>query len=220
MATDTHHLISTMEFKKRTEIHFARKLWHMGAVSTMAAIYAYAPEKLSFFLLFLFWSLFVPLDFMRQKSPRLNDLLVHLFRPLMRDSELHRLAGTSYLLTGVGFIVLVFPRDVVLLTLLFLAFADPLASYFGIKYGKDKIFGHKSLQGTVAAFVVCTVLCFVFFSTHNLLMDRLIVVSLLGGLIGALAELIPVGKLDDNLTLPAMSAFFLYLLFVLFGALA
>ena len=130
------------------------------------------------------------------------------------------MAGTSYLLTGVSIIALIFPQEIVLLTLLFLAFADPIASYFGIKFGKDKIFGHKSLQGTVAAFFVCAILCFAFFYTHNLLLDRLIVVSLLGGLIGSLAELIPIGKLDDNLTLPVMSAIFLYFMFLLFGAFA
>lgn len=219
MTVEAHHLISAMDLKKRSEIHWARKLWHMGAVGGMAAIYAYAPERLSLIILLVSWVLFVPLDFLRHRYAAINEFLVHAFKPIMRDSELNRLAGTSYLLTGVTIIDLLFPREVVLLTLLFLALADPIASYFGIKFGKDKILGHKSLQGTLAAFVVCTSLCFVYLYTHNMLLDRLIVVSLLGGLIGALAELIPIGKLDDNLTLPLLSGTFLYLLFSLFGAL-
>lgn len=219
MAVEAHHLISGMDLKKRSEIHWARKLWHMGSVGAMAAFYAFAPEKLSMLILLVSWGLFVPLDFFRHQNAALNEFLTHAFRPIMRDSERHKLAGTSYLLTGVGIIVMIFPREVVLLTLLFLALADPIASYFGIRFGRDKIIGNKSLQGTLAAFFVCTTLCFVFLYTHSMLLDRLIVVSFLGGLIGALAELIPIGNLDDNLTLPLLSGTFLYLLFSLFGAL-
>lgn len=211
-------LSSLMELKKRSEIHWARKIWHMVGVTLLAAVYAYMPEKVSLTILVVAWLLFVPVDFLRQKNKTLNDVLVHLFRPVMRDSELKKIAGTSYLLTGVLIISFVFPREVVLLTMLFLAFADPIASYFGIRFGKDKIFGHKSLQGSLAAFFVCAVLCFAFLFSHNLLVDRIIVVSLLGGLIGALAELIPISKLDDNLTLPILSSISLWVLFFLFGA--
>jgi diacylglycerol kinase (CTP) len=209
-----------MDFKKRSEIHWARKIWHMTSVSCMAAVYAFAPEKVSLTILIVAWFLFVPVDFVRQKFPVINEVLIHLFKPVMRDSEVNKIAGTSYLLTGVMIVAFVFPKDIVLLTLLFLAFADPIASYFGIRFGKDKIFGHKSLQGSLAAFLVCTALTFGFLYTHNLLLDRILVVSLLGGLIGALAELVPVYKLDDNLTLPVLSGTFLWLLFMLFGAFA
>lgn len=209
-----------MGFKKKSDLHLARKLWHMVSVGGMAATYAFAPEKVSLTILAVSWLLFVPIDFLRQVYPGLNEIVVHLFRPVMRANELNRVAGTSYLLTGVGLIVLIFQREVVLLTILFLAFADPIASYFGIRYGKDKLFGHKSLQGTLAAFFVCAILSFAFLYAHNILMDRLVVVSLLAGLIGALAELIPIWKLDDNLTLPVLSSTFLWALFSLFGALS
>ena len=209
---------SMVEFKKRSEIHWARKAWHIVGVLTMATVYSYAPLMVSLTTLAIAWVLFVPVDFARQRSPGLNELLLHAFKPFMRDNEEHGLAGTTYLLTGVTIIAFVFPRDVVILTLLFLAFADPFASYFGIRYGKDKIFGHKSVQGSLAAFIICTGLTAIYLYTHVLLMDRILIVSLFAGVIGALAELIPLGKLDDNLTLPVLSGTFLWLLFTLFGA--
>lgn len=209
---------SMVELKKRSDIHWARKIWHMVGVSGMAATYAFLPRSTCLLILGVAWILFVPPDFLRQKSASLNDFLMHIFRPIMRESEAHGLAGTTFLLTGVTLVVLIFPRDIVLLTLMFLAFADPCASIFGILYGKDKIFGHKSVQGSLAAFLVCALLTAGFLSTRGILVDRLLIVSLLGGLVGAMAELIPVGKLDDNLTLPVFSATFLWLLFILFGA--
>ena len=141
-----------------------------------------------------------------------------MFHIVIRENEVNKLSGNSYLLSGVLMIVLLFPAKVVSLTLLFLAFADPIASCIGIIYGKDKILGQKSLQGFIAAFGVCTLATCGFLYAHSILVDRIIVVSLLAGIIGAFSELIPIGKLDDNLTLPLLSASGLFLLFRLFGA--
>lgn len=210
-------LTQTVDLKKRSDIHYARKIWHMSGVFTMFLAYVYMPPAVSMTILTVAWCLFVPFDFLRQKYPALNDWALHAFKPIMRQSEAKNLAGTTYLLTGVLLVDIVFPRPVVALTLLFLAFADPIASYFGILYGKDKIFGHKSIQGFMAAFFVCMILTLVYLLAHNYLTDRLIVVSLLAGLVGAFAELIPIGKLDDNLTLPLMSAIGLSILFYFFG---
>lgn len=209
--------IAPVDLKKRTDIHYARKIWHMSGVFAMFLAYVYFPPAVSLAILGIAWCLFVPFDFLRQRKPALNDWAVHAFKPIMRQSEVKKLAGTTFLLTGVLAIDIIFPRPVVALTLLFLAFADPIASYFGILYGKDKIFGHKSIQGFMAAFFACTILTFFYLSHHNYLMDRLILVSLFAGLVGAFAELIPIGKLDDNLTLPVMSALGLTVLFYFFG---
>ncbi|MEK2689814.1 diacylglycerol/polyprenol kinase family protein [Bdellovibrio sp. HCB288] len=213
----TEGFLNLVDLKKRSDIHYARKIWHMSAVFAMFLAFVYLPEKVSLTLLVVAWILFVPFDFLRHRYPALNDIAVHAFKPIMRQSEVKKLAGTTFLLTGVLIVYVIFPRPIVALTLLFLAFADPIASYFGILYGKDKIFGHKSIQGFMAAFFVCMGLTLVFLLYHNYLTDRVIVISLLAGLVGAFAELIPVGKLDDNLTLPLMSAVGLSILFYFFG---
>lgn len=210
-------LFTPVDLKKRSDIHYARKIWHMSGVFVMFLAFQYLPTVVSLSVLTVAWVLFVPFDFLRQRNPALNEWAIHAFKPIMRQSEVKKLAGTTYLLSGVLLIYLVFPRPIVALTLLFLAFADPIASYFGILYGKDKIFGHKSIQGFMAAFFVCTIVCFLFLLLNNYFMDRLLVVSLFAGLIGAFAELIPIGKLDDNLTLPVMSAIGLSILFYFFG---
>jgi diacylglycerol kinase (CTP) len=200
-------------FKKRSDVHWARKLYHMLGVSFMTLIYANVSDTMAVILLGIAWICFVPADFYRQKNAAFNDFVLHLFKPFMRDHEVNQIAGMSYLLTGVTIIAFVFPRDIVILTMMFLAFADPIASYFGIRYGKDKLFGHKSLQGFLAALVVCTVLSFAFFKFYGPAQERILMISLIGGLIGALSELIPIGKLDDNFTLPVLSASALWLVF-------
>lgn len=205
-------------FKRRSDMHLARKTWHMLGVLTMLAIHQRVSRETAILLLLATMLVFVVPDVIRQYSSKLNEIFVGMFQSLIRESEVHKLSGNSYLISGVLFIVLFFPVKIVSLTLLFLAFADPIASCVGILYGKDKIWGHKSLQGFLAAMGVCTVCTFGFLYAHNMLMERIVVVSLLAGLIGAFSELIPIGKIDDNFTLPVMSATGLFLLFSLFGA--
>ncbi|MBX3041359.1 MAG: hypothetical protein KF789_11690 [Bdellovibrionaceae bacterium] len=203
--------------RRRTDLHLARKVWHMGTVFLMFLLWSLAPEAVSFTILAFACLLFIPLDFLRQSWPALNDWLIHAFRPIMRQNEIHKLAGTTYLLAGVAIVAFLFPRPVVSLTLLYLAFADPIASFVGIRYGKDKLFGHKSLQGFMAAFAVCFLLSLIYLLSWDRSADRVIVFSLLSGVVGALAELVPVAKLDDNFTLPVFSALGLYGLLYLFG---
>lgn len=209
--------LSNLELRKRSDIHWERKLWHMTGVFGMFLAYTLLPPFVSGMILVVSMAFFLPVDFFRHRYPALNDWMVHAFKPVMRTHEIHRIAGTTYLLTGVAIIVLLFPPPVVALTLLFLAFADPIASFIGIKYGKDKVFGHKSIQGFMAAYVVCALCTFVFLYYHGIALDRVMIVSLIAGLIGALAELIPIGKIDDNFTLPVLSSIGLYILFQLFG---
>jgi len=192
-------------FKNRSDLHVARKIWHMAGVFTIFVGWIFLPQWVSITLLCICWVLFVPADFMRQRNSEMNRNLMRLFQPIMRKTEVDRLAGTTYLLTGV-----------IAISLLFLAFADPIASYIGIKYGKDKIFGHKSVQGFMAAFFVCAIVCYIYLSSNGV-HQHLLIASLLAGLVGALAELIPLWKLDDNFTMPVLSSLGLSILFYFFG---
>lgn len=206
-----------LNLKQRSDIHWARKIWHMASVFVMFAIYRVVPNSYSLTILMVSWCLFVPLDFYRHRNSALNDFLIHFFRPILRTGEVNKLAGTSYLLTGVLAVTLLLPRPVVSVTLLFLAFADPLASYVGIRYGKDKILGQKTIQGFMAAYVVCFLCSFIFLYSTTIPSGRLFAFCLLSGLVGALAELVPIGKLDDNLTLPILSGTGMYALYYVFG---
>lgn len=204
-------------FKRRSDMHLARKTWHMLGVLLMIAIHERVSREMAITLLLLTMLVFVVPDILRQYSTKLNEIFIGLFQTVIRESEVHKLSGNSYLISGVLLLVLLFPAKIVTLTMFFLAFADPIASCIGIRYGKDKILGQKSLQGTVAAFVVCTLITFIYIRSYSLMTENILAVSVVAGLIGALSELLPIGKLDDNLTLPLMSATGLYFLFSSFG---
>jgi diacylglycerol kinase (CTP) len=203
--------------KRRSDLHIPRKILHAGGVLAMVILYNHISRPAALTLMALGTLIFAGLDVGRQYSSNVNRALLLIFHPFMREHERHRLAGTTYLWIGVLMIVALFPPAIVNLSLLFLAVADPLASLVGILYGRDKILGQKSLQGTCAAFLACTLIAAVYFYTRQWMTERLVIVSLLAGFIGALAELVPVFDIDDNLTFPVVSSSLLFGLFWIFG---
>jgi len=203
--------------KRRTDVHMARKIWHFVGVLVIVACYLTMSRPFALQVLIVLSALVIFVDIYRQRSVALNNLVLRVGSRIMRDNEKSGLTGSTYLMLGVLFIVALFPSKVVVLSLLFLAVADPIASYFGIRYGRDRLWGRKSLQGTMAAFFACTVVAAGFFYLHGMMIERILIVSILAGLIGAFAEVVPVGKLDDNLVLPVLSAGLLWILYYFFG---
>ncbi len=206
-----------MPLKARNDIHIARRIWHMCGVFGIFIWYWMIEPKTAALLALAIGSTLVIFDVARLYVPALNKVFMWMFKPVMRESEKRRISGLTSMMIGITLIIFLFPKNVVLLALLYLAFADPLASYFGIRFGKDKLVGDKSLQGTLAAFAACFVVSVIFFNALDLMRERLFIVSLLGGLIGAASELIPVGRMDDNFVFPVLSATGLAGLFYVFG---
>lgn len=216
MSPAVNHAIER-SLKQKSDLHVSRKVWHCSGICAMALIYNFLPARPVWIALIAVSALIIPLDYLRLRNPALNRTALKIFGPLMRRHESNAMSGLSYLLIGGIFLMWLGKPHVVTLTLLFLAFGDPVASYFGLRFGKDRILGNKTLQGTMAAFAVCTVIAGIYYYFNNLMTERLLIVVPLSGLIGALAELIPIGKLDDNLSFPVVGAAMLWLLFTLFG---
>jgi dolichol kinase len=206
--------------KQKSDLHLARKIWHCVGICLMAGLYNFAGPHWSWVFLVILTATVVPFDYLRQRRPKLNRLTIKIFGAVMRKHESQAFSGLSYLFLGVMFLLAFYDRHIVTLTLLFLAFGDPLASFFGIRFGKDRILGNKTLQGTIGAFAICAVVAAIYYYFNNLMTERLLIVSPLSGLIGALAELLPIGKLDDNLTFPIVGSSLLWLLFHFYGGFA
>lgn len=203
--------------KQRSDLHLTRKIWHCVGICGMAAVYNLLGRGPSQWILLVAVIAIIPFEYFRQRVPIINRIAVKLFSSVMRAHEVKNVSGTTWLLVGCVFLLFFKNDHIVTLTLLFLAFGDPIASFFGIRFGKDRIIGNKTLQGTMAAFVVCTVIASLYYYFNNLMTERLLIVAPLSGLIGALAELSPYGKLDDNLTFPITCGVLLWLLFQVYG---
>ena len=97
------------------------------------------------------------------------------------------------------------------MSVLFLALGDPLAAVVGSRWGKTRLIGKKSLEGALACFTGSSIAAgFFAWGYMDQSISVSIVTALVGGLISTVAELIP-APVDDNFTIPVLSATLLLL---------
>lgn len=204
--------------RQRREIpHDIRRLYHliMGLVSF--AIYAWWLDRSS--ALWTLAAVGVPLlafDIVRLRSARVRNLALKHLAPLMRRNELLNLSGNSYFILGLFVILGCFSKNIALLSVLFLAIGDPVASFFGTRYGSWRLPGGKSVQGCLANAVVSALAAGAFGVGYlDLAWADAVVLAVVGGTVSMVAEWVP-SPVDDNLTIPVLSALQLHALQSLF----
>lgn len=192
---------------KRSDLHIARKLWHMST-GVIGLILFFSSEQVP-----EFWGYGVLLiavlgflaDYLRQKNPLLNKFVIRIMGPLMRKSEREGVSGLPFYALGIALSLLFYQKDLALISIMFLIFSDPVSSFFGVLYGKDKILPNKSLQGFVAGFFTCYLVTLFYLLNLGATSIDMLTFSLVAGLIGAGSELISAFNIDDNLTIPVIS---------------
>lgn len=180
-------------------------------------------------LVFLLVSV-VSLDLLRFNSERFSKIYVKAFGFLMRESEVDKLNGIVWYLLGLIIVFLFFPTDISILAVLLLAWCDTAASSFGRAFGHltPKFFRNKSLAGSSASLIVgvlATYLLYGILLPHNPELISagdltwtsetnklgLYGLCLVSGVVGSAAEAIDFWGLDDNLTIPVLSAVFIWI---------
>ena len=122
---------------------------------------------------------------------------------MMRPHERFQVNSASYYFFGLFLSALLFPKEAVLMGVLILGFGDPVASLVGQRYGRLKLYGEKSLAGSLAFLASGTLVAFIYTLIY---MDSFSIMGKLGlcffvALVGAAAELFT-KKIDDNFTIP------------------
>ncbi|MFP5458543.1 MAG: diacylglycerol/polyprenol kinase family protein [Bacteriovoracia bacterium] len=191
----------------RSDLHLLRKLWHMGSGSICLAIYyssSFSAQAWGWAILAVAFVGFAT-DLLRMRSSAINDLVIRVMGPLMRSSEQTGFSGLPFYALGVGLALVLFQPKIALLAIMFLVFSDPISSFFGIIYGKDKIMPNKSLQGAIACFFTCYLLTLFYGIAHGAGGNNLLWFAIIGGVVGSLAEMMSAFNVDDNLTIPVIS---------------
>mmetsp|Transcript_1684 Transcript_1684/g.2659 ORF Transcript_1684/g.2659 Transcript_1684/m.2659 type:complete len:235 (-) Transcript_1684:1523-2227(-) len=151
---------------------------------------------------------FYSVHLLRLQFPGLNAFLVKHYKNILRPDEARgKLPGAFYFLLGTALSCAVFDTHIFHLAILFLSFGDPAAGLFGTLLKRGNPGNSKSFGGSFAAFVASAlstlvlelICCHGSEINHDLTLAK---VSLLGGIIGALAERVNLLGIDDNFTLP------------------
>lgn len=203
------------QLAKKSELHLERKMWHiLTGLSALGLTFALKLDSYdASFLSFLIGFCGLIFETIRLRFKKLNNFFIQFAGRVLREREKSKISGFTYYCLGVSACFFFFPWNIAILAILFLIFSDPIASYVGILYGKRNLIFGKSLEGTGACFIVCFLMSAI--AASAFLNVPWLAFALLGGLSGAFAELF--AFIDDNLTIPIVSGFFLtqsYLLLV------
>lgn len=140
-------------------------------------------------------------DALRFKVPVANRAFFRLLRPFASPREARGVASSTWYAIGIATAVTLTPIPVAVSGILVMALADPAASYYGQRWGRRPFLGG-SLEGSLVFFAVALA---VLLPRH--------------GLWVALGVAVPVTvlerrswPLDDNLTVPVVSALLILLL--------
>ena len=207
----------------------ARRLWH-GSIGLLIVVLYYLQISISnvvFYFLLPVTIAYGAVDWYRLRHPAINKRFVTScpLRYILRKDEHERMTTIFWFLLSAIITLRLFSRPVAALSLLYLSWCDPVAAFVGQKYGpkgkkaKGRFWNGKTLVGTMAAAILGVVITAVFLICSarpdgNLFAYafKVAITSILGGAYAAVAELVDIGELDDNLTMPIIAAFFLSLL--------
>ena len=181
-----------------------------GLLKSVSADAAVGTYLIGFFALVL-------LDVFRFLFPAFNQFVFWLLGSMWRQREFNRLNGSVFYTAGILLTWSLYDRHVAMLSILYLAFCDPTASFFGVLFGRHtyQFRNGKSLAGSLAALLMGIVVTLVYCSMEGSCTSRfgldVRVLALYGGLSAALTELVTIRWLDDNLVLPVCCGFLLSL---------
>lgn len=216
---------SGIDGKSRTQLHLIRKFFHALTGIGFAALYEYFLTQQQ--TLIFYGGLFLVLaagETLRMRFPNtINRLALRVTQSLLRSYEKDHASGMVFFVAGMLFCVGFLPKNVAILSILYLSIGDPVASACGIKYGYmgPKFSNGKSLIGYMGGLIACTLITYLYFLRTFRPSLSLIAVSLVGGFAGATMEVLCSRKIgpeglggpidvDDNLAVPIGSGCIFY----------
>lgn len=190
----------------RSEVR--RKAFHLVALIIPVG-YLFFPQEGQAKAIVLGTMIFaVFVDIFRLSEPRLRHFLDSLIGAIMRPHEKTDLLGSTCLLISSAMTALIFPKAVAVAALCLLIGGDTAAALVGKRFGRLRLFGRKTLEGTLAFVATGMALN----AGVTLASDRLwhdsgglsLPAGAVGALVGALVEAVPF-PIDDNFAIPIVS---------------
>ena len=201
----------SLAMTQRKTLQWKRKLLHLFNGSLGFSLYNFSglSEMIVIGVLTVFFLASFSVDIYRMTHPSFDDQFCTTFGEVIRESEKGHISSMTKGMFAFIPVLLLFPPQVDLLIVPFFTLGDPAGAIAGFYLGKHKYKKHKSVEGSLAVWVVCSLATFlvVTFLFPPLGWSGLKTFSFvaLAGLIGAVAEGL-FSRFDDNLTVPFIGA--------------
>ena len=189
-----------------------RKLIHLFDSIIPLSLF-YLPRETLIVILAPITFVFIFLDIARHHIKFLGKLYLTFFSIVTRDIEKRQnnVTGASYYLLGCLIVVYFFEDiNLIMASLLVMSISDSVAALIGVKYGKTKIYGNKSLEGSFSFFLSTLIILYIFMPSFSSF--EYVTISILITLV----ELFSFYRINDNLTIPVFSAILLKYFILIF----
>lgn len=147
----------------------------------------------------------VIVELLKWVSESFRELFFRFFEFILRRHERKgAITGATYYIISTFLCIVIFDKHIAIVSIFFIVLGDTAAALVGKAWGRIKLIGHKSLEGSAACFIVCAVISVFWIDP---------VIGITGAFVATLAELLPL-RIDDNLTVPLISGTVMQLMVV------
>ena len=172
-----------------------RKSIHLSGL-ILPVIYLFLDKPTMLVLMGIVTGFALVVELMKWLSPPFGEFFFQIFASLLRTHERKgAITGATYYLISAFLCIFLFAKTLAIVCIFFMILGDMAAALVGKKWGRTKLLGRKSLEGSAACFVVCVTIALVKLNP---------VIAIVGALVATIVELIPF-PIDDNLTVPLIS---------------
>lgn len=196
--------ITDNQISLRSELK--RKMIHLFSSVIPFSYYLLERKTMLSILIAMFIAMLV-IDVLRVKNQKVKYLYIKFLGDILRRHETEKekifFTGGTYLIFAFLICVLIFEKNIAILSMFILIFCDTTAAIVGRKKGKHFI-GQKTIEGSLAFFFTGIIILFLVIGITDL---KFLFAGTIALFVTTLFELIPLNsiksfKIDDNITIP------------------
>lgn len=185
---------------------FLRKLLHLSSLVIPFTYLFYFDSKVEALIILLPITSFAFLiEYLRINSISVKNIFdKYLFSMLRNHEKSGKYTGATWVFISSTLSIGIFPKDIAIISLIYMSIGDTAAGLIGRKFGRIKIY-NKTLEGALAGFIVCLIVGLMI----DLNLSKTVVA--IGALSAAIIEFMPI-SIDDNLRIPLFSGTVMYVM--------
>ena len=185
---------------------FIRKLLHLSNLVIPFTYLFYFDSKVEALIILLPITLLAFLiEYLRINSISVKNIFdKYLFSMLRNHEKSGKYTGATWVFISSTLSIGIFPKDIAIISLIYMSIGDTVAGLIGRKFGRIKIY-NKTLEGALAGFIVCLIVGLMI----DLNLSKTVVA--IGALSAAIIEFMPI-SIDDNLRIPLFSGTVMYVM--------
>jgi glycerol-3-phosphate acyltransferase PlsY len=137
----------------------------------------------------------IVLEYLRVRSAVIKKIFNNFLKSMLRIHEMDgKYTGATWVFIGSTLTISIFPKEIAVISLIYMSIGDSVAGLVGRKYGTIKFYD-KTIEGSLAGLFVCLL------SGYLVQLSLPLVVVFSGAFAAMFIELLPI-SIDDNLSVP------------------